>query len=334
MLSRIGRILQKKFLVESVICRKHCAVQSIDIYELFSCFFQSKENKMADRRRGITQLFNIGLILQASVFMYATARPSGSSDASLNIAETLLNEALKKEIDDELRDSMARNSREKEARKSQAADEFEELLEAAIRSLENDYEDQKRHAAKAGGGGKKNGKKIASQNGNTEANLAGKGQQSKTETGNGKQAQSKGNAKESLSDSRLIPQGNDMMLNGMGMPKKIEANDLQVYQTDLDSLKPSESGSDSKSAGADSKEHVTSNTHGKENKKFAGTADGSKGPKAAGSSGAHQGKNANDWQRLNDEEIASRISEFYKILQDYANKNEIEREPLDEPMGE
>ena len=40
-----------------------------------------------------------------------------------------------------------------------------------------------------------------------------------------------------------------------------------------------------------------------------------------------------EWQKMSDDELASKMDEFYKIVQQYADKNEAPTEPLDEAWG-
>ena len=275
------------------------------------------------------RLLSLVLPLVALVLVCARAHPT---EASLKIAEKLLNEALKKEIDDELRDAMSKGSNEAELPGGSDADSLEEFLEAAIKEMKRDSSPDHRGTGGAkdsslvGLGSKRMGKnKAKSGMLDSKAKTTQSYLPKKPGLPSGQKREGAGDKKlpgSVASDKGLMPEGSELLLNALGIPKEDDVSDFQMYQADLDSLKQLESLR---------KQPVSSLVTGTSHN-MAQSAVAQKSHENELDSKPPQTKNE-EWQKMSDDELASKMDEFYKIVQQYADKNEAPTEPLDEAWG-
>ena len=252
---------------------------------------------MADMRRRVKCFVDISLIIQACMLVYVAARASGNSEASLSAAEKLVTEALRKEINNELKEIVS-SSNEKlretsdgvggnaEVRRDAASDgKSMEQMRAGMAKTEAESNkvqdkgkmsfagvppDQKRHAAKNSG----------------------------------------------LNDNRFKEQVKEMLLDEMTMPVRNDIDDEDLYQMILRSLKQYPSQHDSGSR------HYEDEYEGHRNPKFASKQFHSSNPNKGNVNAkpaARHSKVSEDWHQLSDDEIEAKVSEFYNALQDYAD---------------
>lgn len=249
-----------------------------------------------------------GIVVLAYLLVCAGAQPIGNDDASLKIAERLINEALKKEIHDELNDAMTQSRKEKETHESKDAGAFEEFLEAAFKGTEAGSESMKRivEPKEKAGASLVGSEGVKDENRPTSSRLVQK-------------PKAKSQSSRGMSESGLLPQDNEILLNALGIQTKNDVTQQQVYQADLDSLKKSKSIARPRSKG-------------KQQQQQPKGTDGNIAATASETQKANESKN-DDWQEMRDEEIASKINEFYKILKQYSDENP-EAKSVDKSYGQ
>ena len=270
--------------------------------------------------RDIIRIIGTGLFIHACVLMRATARPSGSSDTSLQNVEKLLTEALKKEIDDVLSEPV---SRSKNTRDSPDTDVFAEVLEEAVKGIENNYADGRRDAVKRD-------KAIGHNKARMGANPSeGSEMEGPTKIGNAAHGQERKHGKNMNRHGNGL-KGGKMPKTDFEVPIRYDLSDLQVHSPNQGSPMKSHLGS----AFGVAKPNEPQNPSQKSKQSiYSGKV--AKAEISAHSAGLPQtrGKSSSNRKHNSDDDIASKISEFYKILEDYAEENDMQAEPVYEPIS-
>jgi len=266
---------------------------------------------MADMRRRIKYFVDISLIIQACMLLYAAARPVGNSEAALSAAEKLVTEALRKEINNELKGIVSSSSNEK-LRETSDVDALADILEEGIKGAGNNAEVTRDavNDGKAMRQSRAGMKKTEVENNKVE-------EKGKMSFANVPPDQRRHTAKNSgLNDNRLKEQVKEMLLDEMTIPVRKDRDNLDLYQTILRSLKQySSHDSGSRHHNDEYKEH-----HNPEfpNKQLY-SSDLNKGNMNAKPAARHS-KISEDGHQLNDDEIKAKVNEFYNALLDYVDK--------------